>query len=146
MLWGTRRIFSLACAALFVVSASQDVVWAQQSSATGGFIDSSTGAGLRPTLSAGEIAAFMPSRGLFTFPSPYSTQGVRLTNAGDCGGQDCVLSVGYSYWSNINNHTGSDTMLVFPRARTPQGRGWPNPFQLQQAHGRDAEPRPAVLG
>src|SRR5690242_15616467 len=108
MLWGTRRILSLACVALLVIGASQSVVWAQQSSqssAAGGFIDSSTAAGLRPKLSAGEIAAFMPSRGVFTFPSPYSTQGVRLTNGSDCGGQDCVLSVGYSYWSNINNHT-----------------------------------------
>ena len=135
MLWGTRRIFSLACAALFVVSASQDVVWAQQSSATGGFIDSSTGAGLRPTLSAGEIAAFMPSRGLFTFPSPYSTQGVRLTNAGDCGGQDCVLSVGYSYWSNINNHTGSDTMLVFLGLERRKGGGGPTLFNFNKRTG-----------
>src|ERR1044071_8276837 len=135
MLWGTRRIFSLACAALFVVSASQDVVWAQQSSATGGFIDSSTGAGLRPTLSAGESAAFMPQRGPFTFPSPYGTQGIRLTNASDCGGQDCVLSVGYSYWSNINNHVGSDTMLVFMGLERRKGGGGPTLFSFNKRTG-----------
>src|ERR1041384_1462046 len=95
MLLGTRRILTLLCAALVIFCASQNIVWAQTSSATGGFIDSSTGNGMRPMLSAGEIAAFMPSRGAFTFPSPYSTQGIRLTNSSDCGGQDCVLPGGY---------------------------------------------------
>ena len=106
MLVGTRRILSLLCASACVIVVSQNIAWAQ----SGGFMDSSTGAGLRPKLSSGEIQTFMPQRGVFTFPAPYSTTGIRLTNAGDCGGQDCVLSVGYSYWSNINNHVGSDTM------------------------------------
>src|SRR4051812_10605724 len=113
MLVGTRRIVSLLCAVLFIIGVTQNIVWAQTSSATGGFIDSSTSNGMRPKLSAGEIAAFLPQRGTFSFPSPYGTQGVRLTNANDCGGQDCVHSVGYSYWSNMNNSSGSDTMLVF---------------------------------
>jgi hypothetical protein len=135
MLLGTRRILTLLCAALFIVCASRNIVWAQTSSATGGFIDSSTGNGLRPTLSAGQIAAFMPSRGAFTFPSPYSTQGIRLTNSGDCGGQDCVLSVGYSYWSNINNHTGSDTMLVFLGLERRKGGGGPTLFSYNKKTG-----------
>jgi hypothetical protein len=80
---------------------------------TGGFTESATGNGLRPRLSAAEIRTFLPQRGAFTFPSPYLTTGVRLTNASDCGGSDCVLPVGYSYWNNINNHVGSDTMYVF---------------------------------
>ena len=55
----------------------------------------------------------MPARGVFTFPAPYLTQGIRLTNASDCvGGGDCVNPVGYSYWRNINNHVGSNTMLI----------------------------------
>ena len=135
MLWGTRRIVSLASVALLLLGASRNVVWAQQSSATGGFIDSSTSAGLRPKLSAGEIAAFIPPRGRFTFPSPYSTQGVRLTNAGDCGGQDCVLSVGYSYWNNINNHAGSDTMLVFLGLERRKGGGGPTLFSFNKRTG-----------
>jgi hypothetical protein len=134
MLLGTRRIFSILCAAVFVVGASQNIVWAQ-SKAAGGFIDSSTGAGLRPQLSAGEIAAFMPPRGAFTFPSPYSTTGVRLTNGADCGGQDCVLSVGYSYWSNINNHVGSDTMLVFLGLERRKGGGGPTLFSYNKRTG-----------
>ena len=134
MLWGTRRILSVLCAALVVLCASQNIVQAQ-SRATGGFIDSSTAAGLRPKLSAGEIAAFMPQRGTFTFPSPYSTTGIRLTNASDCGGQDCVLSVGYSYWSNINNHTGSDTMLVFLGLERRKGGGGPTLFSYDKKTG-----------
>jgi hypothetical protein len=134
MFVGTRRIVSILCAVFFVVGASQNIVWAQ-SKAAGGFVDSSTGAGLRPKLSAGEIQAFMPQRGNFTFPSPYSTQGVRLTNASDCGGQDCVLSVGYSYWSNINNHVGSDTMLVFMGLERRKGGGGPTLFSYNKRTG-----------
>jgi hypothetical protein len=134
MLWGTRRILSCLCATVVVLCASQNIVQAQ-SRATGGFIDSSTAAGLRPKLSAGEIAAFMPQRGTFTFPSPYSTTGIRLTNASDCGGQDCVLSVGYSYWSNINNHIGSDTMLVFLGLERRRGGGGPTLFSYNKNTG-----------
>jgi hypothetical protein len=98
-------------------------------------MDSSTGAGLRPKLSSGEIQTFMPQRGVFTFPSPYSTTGIRLTNASDCGGQDCVLSVGYSYWSNINNHAGSDTMLVFLGLERRRGGGGPTLFSFNKRTG-----------
>jgi len=34
-----------------------------------------------------------------------------------------VLSVGYSYWSNINNHVGSDTMLGFLGLERRKGGG-----------------------
>ena len=115
MLVGTRRIVSVLCWFAFVlatISTTERVAWAQIQP-TGGFLDSATGNGLRPMLSAGQIQTFLPQRGTFTFPSPYSTTGIRLTNASDCGGQDCVTSVGYSYWSNINNHVGSNTLLVF---------------------------------
>ena len=98
-------------------------------------MDSSTGAGLRPKLSSGEIQTFMPQRGVFTFPSPYSTTGIRLTNTSDCGGQDCVLSVGYSYWSNINNHVGSDTMLVFLGLERRRGGGGPTLFSFNKRTG-----------
>jgi hypothetical protein len=145
MFLGTRRIFSLACA-VFVIGASHNVVWAQQSSASGGFMDSSTSAGLRPKLSTGEIATFMPSRGVFTFPSPYASQGVRLTNANDCGGQDCVLSVGYSYWSNINNHTGSDSMLVFVGLERRKGGGGPTLFSFNKRTGETQNVGPLFSG
>ena len=131
MLLGTRRILSLLCASACVIVASQNAAWAQ----SGGFMDSSTSAGLRPKLSPGEIQTFMPQRGVFTFPAPYSTTGIRLTNAGDCGGQDCVLSVGYSYWSNINNHVGSDTMLVFLGLERRRGGGGPTLFSFNKRTG-----------
>ena len=131
MLLGNRRILSSLCAVACVVVASQNTAWAQ----SGGFVDSSTGAGLRPKLSTGEIQTFMPQRGVFTFPSPYSTTGIRLTNASDCGGQDCVLSVGYSYWSNINNHVGSDTMLIFLGLERRRGGGGPTLFSFNKQTG-----------
>ena len=131
MLVGTRRILSLLCAVTCVVAMSQNIAWAQ----SGGFMDSSTAAGLRPKLSAGQIQSFMPQRGLFTFPAPYSTTGIRLTNASDCGGQDCVLSVGYSYWSNINNHVGSDTMLIFLGLERRRGGGGPTLFSFNKKTG-----------
>ncbi|MGV3590820.1 MAG: hypothetical protein ACO1PZ_03960 [Gammaproteobacteria bacterium] len=80
----------------------------------GGWIESSftLSSTAEPQLSQSEISAFLPSKGPFTFPAPYNTKGVRLTNAADCGGQDCVSAIGYSYWRNINNHVGYDTMLI----------------------------------
>ena len=79
----------------------------------GGFVESANSTAVRPLLTTTQIQALLPPRGLFTFPAPYLTQGVRLTNATDCaGGADCVNYVGYAYWRNINNHAGSDTMLI----------------------------------
>ena len=106
-----------------------------QAPAPGGFIDSATSAGLRPAVSAGEARAFLPSRGVFTFPSPYGTTGFRLTNGEDCGGQDCVMPVGYSYWNNINNHTGSDTLLVFLGLERRKGGGGPTLFSVNKNSG-----------
>lgn len=100
-----------------------------------GFVDSATSAGLRPGISAGQSQTFVPARGVFTFPSPYNTTGFRLTNAEDCGGADCVLPVGYSYWNNINNHTGSDTMLVFMGLERRKGGGGPTLFSVNKRTG-----------
>jgi hypothetical protein len=75
-----------------------------------GLVESATGNAMRPKFSGRDVPS---SRGRFTFPSPYNTEAVRLTEASDCNGSDCVRPVGYAYWSNINNHVGSDTMLVF---------------------------------
>ena len=75
---------------------------------TGGFVETTTSTAVRPRASV-----TLPTRGKFTFPAPYNTTGIRLTTASDCGGADCVNYVGYSYWRNINNHVGSDTMYLF---------------------------------
>ena len=74
----------------------------------------------------------LPARGPFTFPAPYNTIGVRLTNAGDCGGADCVNYVGYSYWRNTNNHVGSDTMLIFLTLDRARGGGGPTLFSYDK--------------
>ncbi|MBI4611879.1 MAG: hypothetical protein HY726_23050 [Candidatus Rokubacteria bacterium] len=79
----------------------------------GGFVEKSFSNSTRPRLTPAQIQAFVPARGKFTFPAPYHTEGIRLTNDTDCGGTDCVNYVGYSYWRNINNHAGSDTLLIF---------------------------------
>ena len=124
-----------ALLATLIATTSAPIVHGQGGSAPGGFVESATGVGLRPTLSAAEIAAFLPSRGRFTFPSPYRTTGVRLSNASDCGGADCVLPVGYSYWSNINNHAGSDTMLIFLGLSRQKGGGGPTLFSFNKRTG-----------
>ncbi|HYB97424.1 MAG TPA: hypothetical protein VEC39_20800, partial [Vicinamibacterales bacterium] len=122
-------------AALATVVLSVAASAAAQSTATGGFLDSATSAGLRPLISAGESRTFLPERGPFTFPSPYNTSGIRLTNGNDCGGADCVMPVGYSYWSNINNHAGSDTMLVFLGLERRKGGGGPTLFSINKRTG-----------
>ena len=137
MLLGTRRIIPVLgwfALVLATISTSESIVLAQ-TRATGGFLDSATANGLRPMLSAGEMQAFLPQRGTFTFPSPYSTTGIRLTNASDCGGQDCVTSVGYSYWNNINNHVGSDTLLAFIGLERRKGGGGPTLFSYNKKTG-----------
>jgi hypothetical protein len=77
----------------------------------------------------------LPDRGAFTFPPPYNTTGFRLTNAGDCGGTDCVSAVGYSYWNNINNHAGSETMLIFLGLDRNQGGTGPTLFSINKRSG-----------
>jgi hypothetical protein len=85
-------------------------------SGSGGFLEKAGSQTYRSRSTATQIAAFLPpsgSKGKFRFPTPYNTQGVRLTNAADCmGGQDCLWYVGYSYWRNMNNHAGSDTIYI----------------------------------
>src|SRR5207249_11208407 len=94
-------------------------------SAPGGFLESATTGQIRPRLSVQEIQALLPSRGPFTFPSPYNSAAARITNADDCAGGDCVEPVGYSYWHNTNNHTGQDDMLIF--LGLSRVRGGPGP-------------------
>ena len=135
------RASRLVCVALsaFVaaVAVSGHILHGQASNATGGFTDSATSVGLRPRFSAAQLAAFLPTRGSFTFPAPYSTQGVRVTNASDCGGSaDCVLPVGYSYWSNINNHAGSQTLLIFLGLDRRRGGGGPTLFSYNKQTGQ----------
>jgi len=79
----------------------------------GGFIEQPATATARPLMTRSAILDLVPQRGKFTFPSPYNTEAVRLTNADDCDARDCVNFIGYSYWNNINNHVGQDTMLIF---------------------------------
>jgi hypothetical protein len=83
----------------------------------GGFIEPSGSKATRPRFTPEQIRDFLPQppgrRGTFMFPAPYRTEGIRITNADDCGGADCVWYVGYSYWRNMNNHVGSNTMYIF---------------------------------
>lgn len=139
MIVGTRRVGKVlppwALVTVTVLALGAGDVATQQSQPSGGFVDSATGAGLRARLSAGEIQAFLPQRGTFTFPSPYGTTGVRLTNASDCGGGDCINYVGYSYWRNINNHVGSDTLLVVLGLDRQRGGGGPTLFSYNKHTG-----------
>jgi hypothetical protein len=93
---------------------------AAESPTPGGFMESATDGQVRA-----RIIPRLPARGPFTFPQPYNTTGVRLTNADDCGGADCVNYIGYSYWRNTNNHVGSDTMLIFLSLDRQRGGGGP---------------------
>src|SRR5215831_5365513 len=51
----------------------------------GGFIEKAYSTNVRAKLTPTQIQAMLPARGLFTFPAPYLTQGIRLTNSSDCG-------------------------------------------------------------
>ena len=88
----------------------------RSSTAPGGFMEKAGSQTFRARFAPVQIASFLPAAGAtgrFTFPAPYNTAGVRLTSAADCAAaQDCLWSVGYSYWRNINNHVAGDTMYI----------------------------------
>ena len=104
-------------------------------SADGGFLESPQTAVARPALSASQIQSFLPERGLFKFPAPYNTQAVRLTNAADCAGKDCVNYAGYSYWRNMNNHVGMESMLIFLGLDRNRGGVGPSLWELNKSSG-----------
>src|SRR6185295_11308109 len=106
-----------------------------QSTAPGGFVELATSTTVRPLMTPREIHRLLPSRGTFTFPPPYLTQGVRLTNATDCSGDDCVVAVGGLSWRNINNHVGRRAMYVFLTLDRKRGGGGPTLFKYNKTTG-----------
>src|SRR5712692_4648572 len=100
--------------------------------APGGFIETDDTSVTRTPWTPSQIQGFLPPRGTFAFPAPYNTEGIRLTNASDCGGRDCVVPIASSYGRNINNHRGRDTVLVFLGLR---GVG-PTLFGFSKASGK----------
>ena len=110
-----------ALAILLVIGASTPL---RAQTAPGGFLASASDAGVRAPITAAAAQGFLPQRGVFSFPAPYLTQGIRITNASDCGGGDCV-DYGYSYWNKINNHAGSNTMLIVVGLNRSRGGAGP---------------------
>ena len=110
--------------------------------APGGFLENDETATVRNILSPAQISAFMPAtRGNFTFPAPYNTQGIRVTQASDCGGQDCVDMI-YSYWRNMSNSTGSNTMYIFVGLDKSRGGQGPTLFSYDKPSGTLTEVGP----
>jgi hypothetical protein len=100
--------------------------------APGGWIEPQ-GSAPRARWSTTMIQSFVPPvRGSFMFPAPYLTQAARITDAGDCGGKDCVWSVGYAYWRNTNAHEGSDEMLIFLGLAKEKGGPGPTLFKYNK--------------
>jgi hypothetical protein len=116
-------------------------IWSMSSSATGqttnqfpgGWVEKQ-GTATRWKYTDAQVQAFVPpTRGPFTFPAPYNTKAVRITDASDCGGADCVAYVGYSYWSNTNAHTGSNDMWIFLSLDSRKGGSGPTLFRLNKS-------------
>ena len=105
----------------------------------GGLLEKAGSPALRPRYTRDQIAAFLPAggaKGPFRFPPPYNTDAVRLTNALDCPGSDCLWYVGYSYWRNTNNHVTSSDMYIFLGTNT--NRGGQGPILLRYNKTSDA--------
>jgi hypothetical protein len=99
----------------------------------GGWIEKQ-GTATRARYTASQIQSFVPPiRGAFSFPAPYSTRAIRITDASDCGGTDCVNSIGYSYWRNTNAHENSGDMWIFVGLSTAKGGSGPTLFKLNKA-------------
>ena len=101
--------------------------------AGGGFTEKAGSPALRARFTPSQMQSFLPTGGAtgkFTFPAPYNTEAVRLTNATTCAqGSDCLWYVGYSYWHNINFHVGSSDMYIF--LGTDTNRGGVGPILLR---------------
>jgi len=99
----------------------------------GGFVEKA-GSAIRPRWSTAEVHDVVPSsRGKFMFPSPYHTEAIRVTTAEDCQGADCVSPVGYSYWRNMNNHIGSNEILIFLGLNRSRGGMGPTLFSYDKS-------------
>jgi hypothetical protein len=117
------------------VAAGNTVLLAQSRPAPGGLVEPASSPSIRPVLDPPDGRGLARARGAFTFPDPYNTAGVRLTVADDCGGHDCVKPVGYSYWSNINNHVGRNAMLIFLGLDRRRGGPGPSLFSVNKQTG-----------
>jgi hypothetical protein len=128
-----RRLLAAARAGVMVLAVTTvlagaaSIAFAQ----AGGFLETTTSTAVRPP-----VSVTLPTRGKFTFPAPYNTTGIRLTTASDCGGADCVDYVGYSYWRNMNNHVGSDTMYLFLGLDRAKGGSGPTLFSYNKVTDR----------
>ena len=109
----------------------------------GGWIEEDA-AGVRSRYTAEQIQSFVPqARGPLTFPAPYGTQGVRLTDPSDCpGGGDCLIPVGSAHWRNSNNHAASDDMYLFLSFDRRKGGAGPTLFRYNKAQNTVAKVGP----
>jgi hypothetical protein len=71
------RSVCFAVAAMLIVLGAATPLRAQ----TGGFVVSAGDSGVRAPVTGATAQSFLPQRGVFTFPAPYGTQGIRVTNA-----------------------------------------------------------------
>jgi hypothetical protein len=87
-----------------------------QSGAPGGFVEKSNLQAVRRDIF--DLSTFIPpTRGAFDFPAPYGTRGYRMTDESD----GVPEPNGYSYWSKINFHKGSDMLYVMAGFRDGVG-------------------------
>ena len=122
----------LLCLGVCLVAMASGAVGQTTSSFPGGWIEKD-GSGVRARYSTSQIQSFVPpQRGTFTFPAPYNTRGVRITDASDCGGADCVNYVGYAYWRNSNAHQNSNEMLIFLGLASNRGGAGPTLFSYNK--------------
>jgi hypothetical protein len=116
-----------------LIAAASGAVAQTTSSFPGGWVEKD-GTAIRTRLAASQIQSFVPpARGSFTFPSPYNTKAVRITDASDCGGLDCLWYVGYSYWRNSNAHQNSNEMLMFLGLASNRGGSGPTLFSYNKS-------------
>jgi hypothetical protein len=133
-IYSKKSLFLLIGSVFFVISCK--VAFA--TSAPGGFVESQTSTAVRAPYTASNAAQIVPAaRGKFTFPAPYNTEAYRITIPADCpGSTDCVNSIGYSYWANMNNSTGSNLMYMFVGLEKAYGTGdGINIFSLDKTTG-----------
>ena len=101
-----------------------------------GILELATSTNVRSLFTPAQLQSFLPERGRFTFPAPYGSLGVRLTNRFDCSEWfDCVNVPTGTSWRNMSNSTGSNHLYIALGLDRSNGGVGPSLFRYHKVTG-----------
>jgi len=102
----------------------------------GGFIETATTALARPLLSSTLLGALLPARGEFTFPPPYNTTGVRITNASTAAAPTASMPSATPTGTTSTTTSAATEMLIVLGLNRSRGGPGPSLFSYNKVTGQ----------